>query len=176
MAYDFFNLDKSKSMTPTTPSPTGTPSGHDFFSQMFRELYGLGQAAGDKAVGMMTPPPGPFGAGMGGVAGTPPTTAAPVSVAPAAPSAPNPFAALLAGLGSGGAGAAAASGTPPGPNLGALLTQLQQDKDPVGRYNNRSNLPSNAPGSLSPFATGFFKPKSGSSANAGAAAAGSALR
>lgn len=45
-----------------------------------------------------------------------------------------------------------------GPDIAALLQQIQGAKDPVGQYNNRSNLPSNATGSTSPFATGFFKP------------------
>lgn len=33
------------------------------------------------------------------------------------------------------------------------------DPDPVGTANKLSNLPSSAPGSLSPFATGFFNPE-----------------
>lgn len=44
-----------------------------------------------------------------------------------------------------------------GPDLGALLQQIQGARDPVGQHNNRSNLPSYAAGSTSPF-NGFFKP------------------
>lgn len=48
---------------------------------------------------------------------------------------------------------------PQQPDLSALLRQLQEGRrDPVAEYNRRSSLPSNAPGSLSPFATGFFGP------------------
>lgn len=39
--------------------------------------------------------------------------------------------------------------------LTSLLTALRND--PVGDYNKLSSLPSNAPNSLSPFNTGFFK-------------------
>lgn len=152
----------------TSPNPGATPSGHDFFSEMFHKVYGLGQAApiaGALGLGATA------GASMAGAGAAPTATTA----APAAP-ATNPFAAMLAGLGGGAVGGAGA-GAPAGPNIAGLLKQLQEDKDPVGRYDNRSNLPSNAPGSLSPFATGFFKPKSvAPSANSGAAAAGAALR
>jgi hypothetical protein len=61
---------------------------------------------------------------------------------------------LLAQLLAGGQQQQAPGG---GANLGALLKQVQGNKDPVGQFNNRSNLPSYAAGSTSPF-NGFFKP------------------
>jgi hypothetical protein len=42
----------------------------------------------------------------------------------------------------------------PGNNIASLVTALRND--PVGDYNRLSSLPSSAPGSLSPFNTGFF--------------------
>lgn len=44
-------------------------------------------------------------------------------------------------------------------NMLTLLREIQANRDPVGQHNNRSNLPSNAAGSTSPFATGFFGPQ-----------------
>lgn len=67
----------------------------------------------------------------------------------------NPFAALLQQLVTGGGAGAQPGG---GVDLAGLLRQMQADKDPVGKFNNRSNLPSYAAGSTSPFAMGFFKP------------------
>lgn len=49
-----------------------------------------------------------------------------------------------------------------GPDFGKLLEQLHHykmmDNDVVGRYDNRSGLPSGVPGSTSPWDTGRFKP------------------
>lgn len=61
--------------------------------------------------------------------------------------------AMLAGQGN------QAPTTPADSTPGALLKRIQENRDPVGQYDNRSNLPSDAPSSLSPFATGFFKPR-----------------
>ena len=102
-----------------------------------------------------SPQPGlSFGAGAGGKMGQPqPAAAAPVAPAAAEPAA-NPFASILQSIMSAGKGVVAPSGGSPALQL---LKQIQQNRDPVGQYNNRSNLPSDAPGSTSPFATGFFK-------------------
>jgi hypothetical protein len=80
--------------------------------------------------------------------GVPQPTPTPTPGAP-----PDPFTALISSLMAPAQPLAAA----PGLDLSGLVQTMQQAKDPVGYFNKMSQLPSYAPGSMSPFNTGYFQ-------------------